>query len=110
MGLDSIWRKDGNTASVEGEFNLCGGIFSGFGNDSFRGKVYNRFVEDATGESLYQYEISNDTVKDMAWSLESHTWNPEFESRYDITEEEFIGLKKMFRLHADAGHTLHGWW
>ena len=38
-------------AGVDG---LCGGMFSGHGNGSFRGKVYNDFVEEITRESLYQ--------------------------------------------------------
>lgn len=110
MGLDNFWRKDGESASVEGEFNLYGAGLTGFGNDSFRGKMYYRFIMDACNESLYQYEISNETVQDIAWSLESHTWRPEYEEIYDITEEEFNDLRRMFRLHADAGHTLHGNW
>ena len=54
MGLDNIWMKNKDEHGViEGEFKICGGVFSGHGNDSFRGKVYERFVEDVTGVSLF---------------------------------------------------------
>jgi hypothetical protein len=70
MGLDNLWKKNDNeTASVEGNFQICGGMFSGHGNDSFRGKVYHRLVEDITGISLYGYTnesdiIPNEIIKD----------------------------------------------
>ena len=115
MGLDNLWKKNDNeTASVEGEFQICGGMFSGSGNDSFRGKVYHRFVEDVTEVSLYgdreTNEISNETVKKMADDLEATEWRDSYIENYDIVEEEFRDLVKMFRLHADAGHYLVSSW
>jgi len=112
MGLDNLWKKNDNeTASVEGEFQICGGIFSGNGNDSFRGKVYHRLVEDITGISLYGYtnesdKIPNEIIKDMAEGLEATEWRDSYIQNYDIEEQEFKDLVKMFRLHADAGHYL----
>jgi hypothetical protein len=112
MGLDNYWMKSKDEAGViEGEFNICGGMFSGSGNDSFRGKVYHRLVEDITGISLYGYtnesnEISNEIVKDMAEGLEATEWRDSYIQNYDIEEQEFKDLVKMFRLHADAGHYL----
>ena len=112
MGLDNLWKKNDNeTASVEGEFQICGGMFSGSGNDSFRGKVYHRFVEDITGISLYGYTnesnvIPNEIVKDMAEGLEATEWRDSYIQNYDIEEQEFKDLVRMFRLHADAGHYL----
>ena len=57
MGLDSFWRHP-----IEGtpdlEFNppltLCGGMLSGNGQGSFRGKVYEDVIKSITGVSLYQ--------------------------------------------------------
>jgi hypothetical protein len=112
MGLDNLWKKNDNeTASVEGEFQICGGMFSGNGNDSFRGKVYHRLVEDITGISLYGYtnesdKIPNEIIKDMAESLEATEWRDSYIQNYDIEEQEFKDLVRMFRLHADAGHYL----
>ena len=112
MGLDNFWMKNKDEHGViEGKFEICGGIFSGHGNDSFRGKVYNRFVEDVTGISLYGYtpdtnEISNEVVRDMADGLEATEWRDSYIENYDIEEQEFKDLVRMFRLHADAGHYL----
>jgi len=45
MGLDNYWKKSKDEAGViEGAFQICGGLFSVSGNDSFRGKVYHRLV------------------------------------------------------------------
>lgn len=115
MGLDNIWKKNKDeNGFVEGDFKLCGGMFSGCGNESFRGKVYNRFVEDITGVSLYgdpeTFEIPLETVKQMATDLEETEWRDSYISNYDIEHDEFKDLVKMFRLHADAGHYLIAWY
>ena len=116
MGLDNYWKKSKDEAGViEGEFQICGGMFSGSGNDSFRGKVYHRLVEDITGISLYGYtnesdEIPNEIIKDMAESLEATEWRDSYIQNYDIEEQEFKDLVRMFRLHADAGHYLVAWY
>ena len=115
MGLDNLWKKNDNeTASVEGEFQICGGMFSGSGNDSFRGKVYSRLVEDITGVSLYgdpeTFETPNETVKQMADDLGATEWRDSYIQNYDIEEQEFKDLVRMFRLHADAGHYLLAWY
>jgi len=115
MGLDNIWKKSKDeNGFIEGEFKICGGVFSGHGNDSFRGKVYARLVEDITGVSLYgdpeTFETPNDTVKQMAIDLEETEWRNSYIQNYDIEEQEFKDLVRMFRLHADAGHYLLAWY
>jgi len=115
MGLDNIWKKNKDEAGVvEGEFKICGGMFSGSGNDSFRGKVYARLVEDITGVSLYgdpeTFETPSETVKQMADDLEATEWRDSYIQNYDIEEQEFKDLVRMFRLHADAGHYLLAWY
>ena len=111
MGLDNYWMKSKEEAGViEGEFKVCGGVFSENGNDSFRGKVYCRFIEDVTNENLYQAMIPNETVMKMADDLEATVWQDSYIENYDIIEEEFKDLVKMFRLHADAGHYLESSW
>lgn len=115
MGLDNFWKKSKDEAGViEGEFNICGGMFSGSGNDSFRGKVYAQFVEDVTEVSLYgdpdTYEVPNEIVKKMADDLEATEWRDSYIENYGIEEQEFKDLVRMFRLHADAGHYLYAWY
>ena len=115
MGLDNFWKKSKDEAGViEGEFKVCGGMFSGCGNDSFRGKIYDRFVEDVTGVSLYgdleTFETPNETVKQMADDLGATEWRDSYIQNYDIQEEEFRDLARMFKLHADAGHYLLAWY
>ena len=115
MGLDNYWMKNKEElGTIEGEFKVCGGMLSGNGNDSFRGKVYHRFVEDVTEVSLYgdrdTNEIPLETVKKMADDLEATEWRDSYVEHYDIEEEEFRDLVKMFRLHADAGHYLVSSW
>jgi hypothetical protein len=115
MGLDNFWKKSKDEAGeVEGNFNICGGMLSGSGNDSFRGKVYHRFVEDVTGVCLYgdseTFEIQSETVKQMADDLEATEWRDSYIQNYDIEEHEFKDLVRMFRLHADAGHYLLAWY
>jgi hypothetical protein len=115
MGLDNYWMKNKEElGTIEGEFKVCGGMLSGHGNDSFRGKVYHRFVEDVTEVSLYgdrdTNEIPIETVKKMADDLEATEWRDSYIENYDIEEEEFRDLVRMFRLHADAGHYLVSSW
>jgi hypothetical protein len=115
MGLDNYWKKSKEEAgTIEGDFKICCGVFSGSGNESFRGKVYHRLVEDITGVSLYgdpeTCEISNETVKQMAIDLEETEWRDSYIQNYDIEQDEFKDLVKMFRLHADAGHYLVAWY
>lgn len=111
MGLNNYWMKNKEElGEVEGEFKICGGMLSGNGNDSFRGKVYFRFIEDVCNENLYDEMIPNETVKQMADDLEATEWRDSYIENYDIEEEEFKDLVKMFRLHADAGHYLVSSW
>ena len=115
MGLDNYWMKNKEElGTIEGEFKVCGGMLSGHGNDSFRGKVYHRFVEDVTEVSLYgdrdTNEIPIEIVKKMADDLEATEWRDSYIENYDIEEQEFKDLVRMFRLHADAGHYLVSSW
>jgi hypothetical protein len=115
MGLDNYWKKSKEEAgTIEGDFKICCGVFSGSGNESFRGKVYHRLVEDITGVSLYgdpeTCEIPSEIVKDMAEGLEATEWRDSYIQNYDIEEQEFKDLVRMFRLHADAGHYFLAWY
>lgn len=100
MGLDNFW-----SAAVEGDFNVCGGMFSGHGNESFRGKVYSDLVERVTGVSLYEDSIDNGTILDMADKLEEAA-----KADPEGPGGEVTRLAQMFRAHADAGHSLSSWY
>ena len=112
MGLDNYWKKDKDTDGVvEGEFHVCGGICSGNGNDSFRGKVYNSIVEEITGISLYQDTISVEDVEMMNEIIQETTYEGAKScASYDLGEEEWESFKKMWNAHAKARHFLISWW
>ena len=99
------------------ENKLCGGLFSGGGN-SFRGKVYNDWVEYCTGVSLCEEEIPADVVEQMYKALSNQT-NPvifaEFNNSgcndtYQISFEEVQDLLKWFEVVKDEGASIIGWW
>ena len=121
MGLDSYFLKkeadkaiplndDPRVAGV----NLCGGMFSGNGADwSFRGKVYNDFLEQvAPGFSLYVEEQGPEAYGRIpaaieAW-LERHPNVEEFD--FGVTRQEANDLKILFEAARDQGALLVGWW
>lgn len=90
---------------------LVGGMFSGNGQtSSFRGKVYAPFLRSAIGLDLYQEDIPNDVVARAADQLDK--WlseNPEREFS-NISREEVVALAQWFRVVADNGGTVGGWW
>lgn len=112
MGLDNYWQlEDGKPANIDGEYNVSGGICSGHGNQSFRGKVYNSFVEKLTGVSLYSDVIDNDNVMKVADILR----NIEYEQakkyfEYPIDEKEYEDFVEMWIAHAMNGHRLVSWY
>lgn len=109
MGLDNFWvDSEGKQASVTGDFKVCGGIFSGHGDSSFRGKVYANVVQEITGVSLYQDKIDNSTVRSMALKLQSE--NVDFALGFGFSAEEWNDFVLMFKKHAEAGHQLISWW
>lgn len=112
MGLDNYWKKNVNDEGlVKGEFKVCGGICSGNGNDSFRGKVYNNIVEEITGVSLYEEKIS----KDVIWEMNEKIQKCDHETAksyavYELREDEWADFQKMWDAHTKAGHYLVSWW
>jgi hypothetical protein len=120
MGLDSYWKlpKRKRHPNFDPPLQLCGGMLSGHGCGSFRGKVYDKVVEGITGVSLYQEEIDADTVMHMSNELNGtpyHTVVSQDLERdedydFDISESEYGDLQRMFKGYADKGATLHGWW
>lgn len=113
MGLDSILVNNSRfpfeNVDIDPPLRLCGGMLSGNGSGSFRGKVYNDVVEYVTGVSLYQELIAADVVKQMADKLEAKTF-VQLKNIFDVNEQEWINLQRMFRAYADRGACLAGWW
>lgn len=105
MGLDSFWVYPDGDDVKHPEFDpplrLCGGMFSGNGSGSFRGKVYDADIRVVTGQSLYREVIDNETVRLMAERLEMFSTSESPEQK---------DLARMFRAYADAGFMLKGWW
>jgi len=118
MGLDNFWIKDDEVLKLEFDppLQLCGGLFSAYGNGSFRGKVYADFFYDATGLDLYENH-EPETVRQVADALDEIDYKTcskktsSGDSLMDyLTEKEFKDIKRMFRAYADAGARLHAWW
>ena len=128
MGLDSIWYIPGETSEdgndklpyFDPELKLITGILFDCPR-SFRGKKYNDLVVHVANVDLYQEEIPNAKVKEIAeyFDLVDPTI-PEVLDEikqhlgYKTTDgealQQFNDLKRMFRAYADAGAILHGWW
>ena len=98
--------------------HLCGGLFSG-GGASFRGKVYEDFVMFATNNqhTLYEEMIDNEDVAKIADALEGAANEDSFarfeyggRNGYKITLDEAKALAKWFRIVADEGGNVAGWW
>lgn len=113
MGLDNFFQNtDPSAPAMDFEPRLCGGMFSGHGQASFRGKVYNSFILFVTGESLYQDVIPNDKIKEMAQKLtEFYSQYPnDVIGDYNLSKEELFDLVRVFNYHAQHGSELVGWW
>lgn len=116
MGLDSYWElADGSPEPVFlPPLNLCAGLFSGNGQGSFRGKVYAELIESASGVSIHEEYLDNDSVCQIADGLDTAPWEEfraaECVTQWDIGPNEFRDLRRMFRAYADAGAALRGWW
>jgi hypothetical protein len=106
---DVSLSTDDERAFGDAHVELCGGMYSGEGG-SFRGKVYEDVVLEVTGVGLYQQWIAPDEVARMAAALEA--CDPEQVARADgrVAAGEVRSLAMFFRVCADRGLGLIGWW
>jgi hypothetical protein len=95
---------------------LCGGLFSG-GGASFRGKVYNEWIEWCTygRYTLYTEELSENQVRDIYDAMylkQEDTYYKKFvrETGSDITYGQTIDLLKWFEIVVDNKGVVVGWW
>lgn len=118
MGLDTFASKmpghvklaeDDEKAFEEAGVELCGGMFSG-DDGSFRGKIYDSVVLEVSGISLHQEWIPPETVGQMAAALESCDPKQVVEGERNVVPEDVPALAKFFRLCAERGLGLVGWW
>ena len=108
MGLDNYWKLPENVAiEFEPPLNLWGGMLSGHGQGSFRGKVYYSFFINQLDISLYENR-SNEEVRDIADRLREIDWNEEFSEEYKAFEskKDLENLKRMFEAYSKAGASL----
>jgi hypothetical protein len=123
MGLDSYAVKMENMSDekFKGIGTLCGGMFSqgddgeGSTGNSFRGKVYNDFVEKVTGYSLYE-ELDNYTCGKIADCIKKFLkGNPDdkewdYGKAFTVTREEATTLAKWFKIVHDNDGSYHAWY
>lgn len=113
MGLDNFFYEPEKPGVVEGDFKICGGMLSGHGTSSFRGKVYEEMVSLLTGYSLYAERVDADELIEIANDLEASGYEnakAAQDERYGLEEKEFNDLIRMFRLHGEAGHHMVSWY
>lgn len=115
MGLDSFFRSSNPEIPLEGvpEVDLCGGICSAGDALSFRGKVYSDLIEAVSGHDLYEEEEQGEWVREIADALEDTEFKDVDESafaRWDVTEQEYLDLRKVFAFARDNSLIYVGWW
>ena len=123
MGLDNYAsRSPGDVVlSPEDEevfasagVELCGGIVSGDGGSSFRGKVYLDVVDRVAGVSLGQEWIAPEEIHRIWVAFEradEQSVAAEAEGdHYPVTVEEVEQLRAFFRICAERDLGLIGWW
>ena len=92
--------------------SLCGGMFSGGGNDgSFRGKVYQVLILDISGFSLACDWTPPEEVCQIYHSLMA--CDPDRAAAaygYRNTGEDILNLRKFFRVACERGLGLIGWY
>lgn len=83
---------------------------SGYAGSSFRGRRYDDYVLETTGNSLYFYYIPPEEVKKMAekLALAAEEISDEDLEEHELTREEVRNLARWFKIAADNGFALHG--
>ena len=110
MGLDNFWILPGQQPhpNFNPPLNLCGGMFSSHGQESFRGKVYASFCEEAMGINLYKDSLSNEELLNAnlnlsKWLETQSTWET-------LSKQEILDVQRMFNKYASLGATLESWY
>lgn len=118
-GLDSSGYSHMEDSLFEGiKYPLCGGLFSSNGNGgSFRGKVYNDFIESISGVTLYQEMMSSDDIEKIVNNLRLVLSDcilrgvETVDSKYEVvTVDEIYSLLKWFIVVLKNNGNVVGWW
>ena len=123
MGLDTFASRsagdveltaEDEQAFAEAGIQLCGGMWSGGdGAASFRGKVYLAVVDRVAGVWLTQEWIPPGEVRDVAAAFErcdpAGVVEASQHDAHPVSEFEIEELRRFFRLCADRGLGLIGW-
>jgi hypothetical protein len=120
MGLDTYAHRGPDTELTDedrrafeaAEIELCGGLLSG-PTDSFRGKVYAGLIEAITGKNLYEEWIPPQRVKRMYEALlrcDAQEFADCHDDRFGDVEEAVANMRKFFKVCAERGLGLVGWW
>lgn len=123
MGLDSYAsRTPGDVELTVGDeqaflaarIELCGGLASGDDSSSFRGKVYLDVVDRVAGASLMAEWIPPEEIREIADAFDrcdpARVAEESKGHHYPATEAEVVSLRRFFRVCADRGLGLIGWW
>ena len=124
MGLDSYASRrpirlelttEDKQAFEQSGIELCGGMWSGVGDSSsFRGKVYVDVVDRVAGASLQEAWTPPEELRDIAAAFEccdpALVARESMGDRYPVSEAEVLALGRFFRLCAQRGLGLIGWW
>lgn len=125
MGLDNYWVESEDSTKVansitfeENPPNLYGGIFSyGGAASSFRGKVYNAFVEDLTGHTLYEEFMESSQCLVIAEKLKEASASDgvdEFvkssKNAYELSKDQYLDFIRYWIAYSEQGYHLRGWW
>ncbi len=109
---DIVLTEEDRNAFGKANIELCGGIFSGGGNDgSFRGKVYVMMILDIAGVSLTQEWIPPETVREMYTAF----LNCDPQQAFDEycwtrgTPNEILELRKFLKVCSECGLGLINW-
>lgn len=96
--------------------DLMGGMLSGNGSGSFRGKQYADIIMEVTGESLY-HDLDANRLRMICDKLENTPYNQDWGTEekspnfgYPCSEHDYNDLRRMFRGYMDAGATLYAFY
>jgi hypothetical protein len=122
MGLDNYASRspddieltaEDEQAFAEATIELCGGLHSGDGGSSFRGKVYVAVVDRVAGATLTEEWIPPEEVRDIAAAFGRcdpvRVVEESVGDAYPVSGFEVLELRRFFSLCAERGLGLIGW-
>jgi hypothetical protein len=124
MGLDSyasrspgdvVLTEEDTAAFANADLELCGGLYSGDGGASFRGKVYASLILEVAEEDIYEEWLPPAAVGRISDALGKRTPDElaslyeETAGRWSTTPKQMADLQRFFAICAERGLGLIGW-